>query len=53
MGGARISTVHGNFIVNTGGAAARDVLGLIELVRRRVRETYQIELETELKYVGS
>jgi UDP-N-acetylenolpyruvoylglucosamine reductase len=52
MGGAVISKVHGNFIVNEGGASAGDVLGLIELVRERARETRGIELETELQIIG-
>ncbi len=38
QGGAIVSPVHANFIVNTGGASSRDVLGLIERVRRRVFE---------------
>lgn len=36
IGGAEVSTVHGNFIVNRGEASARDVLALIELVRERL-----------------
>lgn len=52
MGGAVISKVHGNFIVNEGGASAGDVLGLIELVREKARETRGIELETELQIIG-
>ncbi len=38
QGGAMVSPVHANFIVNTGGASSSDVLGLIETVRRRVFE---------------
>ena len=49
IGGAEISTVHGNVIVNTGNATSRDVLGLIELVRSRVKNRFGIELELELE----
>jgi UDP-N-acetylenolpyruvoylglucosamine reductase len=52
VGGAHVSTEHGNFIVNDGSATARDVLELIELVRQRVRAQRGIELETEVEIVG-
>lgn len=52
VGAAMVSGVHGNFIVNTGGASAREVLELIELVRARVRASSQIELEVEVQIVG-
>lgn len=52
QGKARISEVHGNFIVNDGGAAAADVLALMELVARRIHEAYGLELEPEVRLVG-
>jgi succinyl-CoA synthetase beta subunit len=52
IGGACVSPKHGNFIVNEGGATARDVLQLIGLVRERVRQERGIELETEVMIVG-
>ncbi|HAV65287.1 MAG TPA: UDP-N-acetylmuramate--alanine ligase, partial [Verrucomicrobiales bacterium] len=52
VGGASVSDVHGNFIVNDGTATARDVLTLIELIRERVRATRGIELETEVEILG-
>lgn len=52
VGGARISDVHANFIVNVGGATAADVLGLVELARERVASATGIELETEVRIVG-
>lgn len=52
LGGASISTVHGNFIVNDGQATAADILGLIEQVRAKARETRGIELETEVEIIG-
>jgi len=52
VGGAMISGVHANFIVNTGGAASDDVLRLVELARRKVYESAGIELELEIHVVG-
>jgi UDP-N-acetylmuramate dehydrogenase len=52
MGGAQISEKHGNFIVNTGGATAADVSGLIQLVKSRARAELGIELEEEVRYLG-
>lgn len=53
IGGARISQVHANFIVNEGGASARDVLELMHLARDRVREDSGIELRPEVRFLGS
>ena len=51
-GGALVSPVHANFIVNDGHATARDVLDLIEKVRGIVRSRAGLELETEVEIVG-
>jgi UDP-N-acetylmuramate dehydrogenase len=51
-GGARISDVHANFIVNEGGASAADVLALIERAREAVRKGFGAALETEVRIVG-
>ncbi|MBM3821928.1 MAG: UDP-N-acetylmuramate dehydrogenase [Verrucomicrobia bacterium] len=51
-GGARVSEVHGNFIVNEGGATASDVLKLIERIQRVVRDSRGIDLRTEVEIVG-
>ena len=51
IGGAKISEIHANFIVNTGGAKSKDVLGLIELAQKTVKEKFNIDLETEIKTV--
>lgn len=51
-GGAIISPVHGNFIINRGGATASDVLRLIERIRERIRAERGIELELEVRRVG-
>ena len=52
VGNATWSAVHANFISNLGGATARDVLALMALARRRVREQFGISLETEVRLVG-
>jgi UDP-N-acetylmuramate dehydrogenase len=52
MGGARISSIHANFFVNTGGASAEDVKALIDLARTQVREQFGVELELEIELVG-
>ncbi len=51
-GMAQVSPKHGNFIVNLGGARAVDVLRLIERVQARVRESFGVELEPEVRIVG-
>jgi UDP-N-acetylenolpyruvoylglucosamine reductase len=51
-GKARVSEVHGNFIVNGGGATASDVLAMIDRIKASARETRGIELETEVKVLG-
>src|SRR5712691_3597289 len=51
-GAAVVSTLHGNFIVNEGGATAKDVAALIERVRTEVKRRFNIELETEVELVG-
>jgi UDP-N-acetylenolpyruvoylglucosamine reductase len=52
VGGAVVSDVHGNFIVNDRGATARDVLNLIEVIKERARSARGIELETEVEILG-
>jgi len=51
-GGAEISTIHANFIVNRGGARACDVLALIERARRSVAEHSGVMLEPEVRILG-
>jgi UDP-N-acetylmuramate dehydrogenase len=52
LGGAMISLVHANFIVNIGHATAADVEALMAHVRERVRAAYHIGLEPEIHIVG-
>jgi len=52
IGGARISEVHGNFIVNDRDATASDVLALIDYVKATARAQRGIEMETEVQILG-
>lgn len=48
VGGARVSHVHANFFVNTGGAKAADFIRLAESVKESVREAFGVDLEEEV-----
>jgi UDP-N-acetylenolpyruvoylglucosamine reductase len=52
VGAARVSPIHGNFIVNDGGASAAHVLALIDLIRAKARTERGLELETEVQIIG-
>ena len=52
LGRAQVSTLHANWIVNLGGATARDVLGLVTLMQQRVREETGVDMKPEVKRVG-
>jgi UDP-N-acetylenolpyruvoylglucosamine reductase len=52
IGNARVSRVHGNFIVNDGDASAAEVLELIDDIKNVARKKRGIELETEVEIVG-
>ncbi|MCX5680584.1 MAG: UDP-N-acetylmuramate dehydrogenase, partial [Candidatus Omnitrophica bacterium] len=51
VGGAEVSYKHANFIVNRNGATCNDVLLLIDIVKRAVKENYGVELEMEIKVI--
>ena len=52
LGGAQMSEMHPNFMINAGGATAADLEGLGELVRDKVRAKHGIELAWEIRRVG-
>ena len=52
IGGAEVSTVHGNFILNIDNATAEDVLKLVAYIQDQVREKTGISLQTEVKRLG-
>lgn len=52
VGGAKVSKKHCGFIINTGDATSKDVIDLIRLVRKKVKEQSGILLEPEIKFIG-
>ena len=52
IGGAEVSMVHGNFILNIDNATAADVLDLVAYIQEQVREKTGISLQTEVKRLG-
>ena len=52
IGGAQVSEVHTNFLVNRGGAKAADFLELAQVIKSKVREQSGIDLEEEVRIVG-
>jgi UDP-N-acetylmuramate dehydrogenase len=52
LGGAQVSTMHCNFLINLGSATAADLEALGEEVRRRILETSGVALEWEIKRIG-
>ena len=53
IGGIQVSPKHANYFVNTGGGTAADVRALIAYAQQAVRDRFGVELETEVKLVGS
>jgi UDP-N-acetylmuramate dehydrogenase len=52
LGGAQVSEMHCNFLINTGSASAHDIEALGETVRDRVKQNSGIELHWEIKRIG-
>jgi UDP-N-acetylmuramate dehydrogenase len=53
VGGAVVSAMHANFIVNEGSATASDVIALVRRVMGTIEETYGIELKPEISFLGT
>ncbi|MDR0462464.1 MAG: UDP-N-acetylmuramate dehydrogenase [Christensenellaceae bacterium] len=51
IGGAVVSPKHANFIINEGGATAKDVTRLINKIKKRVKDAYGISLKTEIETI--
>jgi len=51
IGDAQVSFQHGNFIINKGKARAQDIIQLIEKVREKVKEKFNIDLEPEIEII--
>jgi UDP-N-acetylmuramate dehydrogenase len=52
VGRAMVSDKHANFVINTGGAKAAEVLKLMDLIKKTVKNNSGIELEPEIFMVG-
>ena len=52
VGGAQVSEKHAGFIVNSGGATSRDILDLVQLVKKTVFEKTGVLLEEEIRIIG-
>ena len=53
IGGAEVSEKHAGFIINRGTATSKDVLDLIEHIKKTVYENYEVELECEVRFIGN
>ena len=52
LGGAQVSEKHTNFLINTGDATSTDIEALGNEVRRRVKDSFGVDLEWEIQRVG-
>ncbi|MBP9728032.1 MAG: UDP-N-acetylmuramate dehydrogenase [Candidatus Moranbacteria bacterium] len=52
IGGAQVSSIHPNYLLNTGNATARDIVMLASLIKTRVRDELHIRLQEEVQFVG-
>jgi len=52
IGGAKVSEIHANFIINDGNATTGDIVELIAFIKGRIREKFGIELTEEVRIIG-
>lgn len=52
IGGAQVSTKHAGFVVNVGDATASDVIELMELIKKRVQEKFNKNIDLEIEVIG-
>ncbi len=52
IGGAQISTKHAGFVINKGQATAKDIINLIGHIQKVVKDSYDVELEPEVRIIG-
>jgi UDP-N-acetylmuramate dehydrogenase len=52
VGGAMVSPLHANFIINSGNATAKDTMTLIELIKEKVYKEKGVEFELEIQVIG-
>ena len=53
IGGAQVSEKHAGFIINVGGATAKDVLDLVGHIQGVIRQNYGVEIECEIRRAGT
>ena len=51
IGGAKVSEKHANFIINEKGAKANDVLRLMDIIKKRVKSEFGVELAPEIEII--
>ena len=52
VGGAQVATKHAGFVINTGNATAKDVLELIDVIKKSVLQKFNKEIELEIEVIG-
>lgn len=52
IGGAQVSEKHSGFVINKGGATAKDVLDLVKYIKHQVKEKFGVDLQEEIKLIG-
>ncbi len=52
IGGAEVSTLHAGFIVNVDHATSKDILDLIDYIKAKIKELYNVELHEEVRIIG-
>lgn len=52
IGGAQVSTKHAGFVVNAGDATASDVIELMELIKKKVQEKFNKNIDLEIEVIG-
>ncbi len=53
VGGAQVSEKHAGFIINRGGATAKDVLSLIDIIKATIKDKFDKTIECEIRYIES
>lgn len=52
IGGAQVSSVHANFVINTGTATAEEIVMLVSYIKQQIRDKFKIQLMEEINYLG-